>query len=942
MSNLTLNFQYPWLLLLIVPAVFLTLFPYFRLSKKYRRTRNRIISMVLHLCIMIMCTCVLSAVTFEFDEPNNENEILLLVDTSFSNREIDSQRDKFIQNVLSESNSRFKIGIVTFGYDQVYAAEFSNDGNAVYEAYKASLAENAVDDSATDIASALNYAKSLLSNPQTAKIVLISDGVQTDGDALTAVKQLTAEGIKVSAVSCTNKQHDEVQLVDVTLPDYNVKLDEPFTLGLTVQSSFEGSATVTLYDNGVRVGSENVILTEGIQEFSIPHSLATYNMHELRFEIASSDDTVIQNNTYYSYMYLYDFKDILILENFEGEGVAIRDILVEYYNYSADLVNLRSNPEAIPQTLMQLRNSYQQVILVNVSNDDLINAENMPANFTYTLNQFVQVAGGGVFAIGGCEPGTEGEKPVAHAFNQTDMSTLASKDLRELLPVEIIPYHPPIGVVFLIDRSDSMVLDHKLSDGTTLLDIAKESALSCLDALQYRDYVGVMSLEAGYSVDLYMHSMLDRVTIENAIKNVKNTNGSKSTLFGPALKRAYEMLTEMGDKIVKKHIIFLTDGEPKDLLDEVSSDGNAPFGPTIDQYCKNGITLSVIATDFNSVNRETVEEIAERGGGTAYIVPKEQAKSVVNLIKTELAANAIVEVKYEQFTPKISAHTSVVQDVDENFMPTLGGVFGVRPKESAVTSLEAQYTPLYSQWTFGNGKAGAFMCSLNGGVWSAEFLASTTGQTILSNIVKGLMPIEDISATDIRADLREDNYSSRLSIMTDVKEGETIEVTIESSPDDENAEDVIQTIIPSVNLNQTRVTFNIAGNGIKRNGLHKITVRKLNAEGVELSRFETYKILSYSAEYNGFVDAESALRLLTQLAETGNGALISLTDEGVSEVFNDFVITVHKVIDPRLAFTITSIIFFLLDIAVRKFKFKWPHEIYRDYQEKKRLTSNKH
>ena len=39
--------------------------------------------------------------------------------------------------------------------------------------------------------------------------------------------------------------------------------------------------------------------------------------------------------------------------------------------------------------------------------------------------------------------------------------------------------------------------------------------------------------------------------------------------------------------------------------------------------------------------------------------------------------------------------------------------------------------------------------------------------------------------------------------------------------------------------------------------------------------------------------------------------------------------------DPRLAFIIAAIVLFLLDIAVRKFKFKWLHEIIRERKNKK-------
>ena len=40
MLNLQVNFSCAWLLLLIVPAVLLTLLPYFKLSKKFRKNKK--------------------------------------------------------------------------------------------------------------------------------------------------------------------------------------------------------------------------------------------------------------------------------------------------------------------------------------------------------------------------------------------------------------------------------------------------------------------------------------------------------------------------------------------------------------------------------------------------------------------------------------------------------------------------------------------------------------------------------------------------------------------------------------------------------------------------------------------------------------------------------------------------------------------------------------
>ena len=81
MYHFRIAFEYPWLLLLIIPALGLTLFFYFRSAKKYRRNRNRITSIVLHMLVMTLCVCVLSGIVFLYDVPNTDNQIVLLVDT---------------------------------------------------------------------------------------------------------------------------------------------------------------------------------------------------------------------------------------------------------------------------------------------------------------------------------------------------------------------------------------------------------------------------------------------------------------------------------------------------------------------------------------------------------------------------------------------------------------------------------------------------------------------------------------------------------------------------------------------------------------------------------------------------------------------------------------------------------------------------------------------
>ena len=76
MTNFRINFTNAWWLLLLIPAVALTLISYFKLNKRYRRTRNRVVSITLHLVIMLLSIALLAGMTAEYYTPNTEIRIL--------------------------------------------------------------------------------------------------------------------------------------------------------------------------------------------------------------------------------------------------------------------------------------------------------------------------------------------------------------------------------------------------------------------------------------------------------------------------------------------------------------------------------------------------------------------------------------------------------------------------------------------------------------------------------------------------------------------------------------------------------------------------------------------------------------------------------------------------------------------------------------------------
>ena len=134
-------------------------------------------------------------------------------------------------------------------------------------------------------------------------------------------------------------------------------------------------------------------------------------------------------------------------------------------------------------------------------------------------------------------------------------------------------------------------------------------------------------------------------------------------------------------------------------------------------------------------------------------------------------------------------------------------------------------------------------------------------------------------------------------------------------------------------LNQLKFRKDYISFEIKDPGVHLLTVKKRDASGVLISQVQLYKTFSYSQEYNMFFDEAEGAALMEKLAVTGKGKQI----QDSSEIYEEIERTLNRTYDPRLPFIIIALTLFLLDIAVRKFKFKWPHEIVRDYKAKKLL-----
>ena len=911
MTNLKIQFLYPWLLLLLIPMLALAFYYHLRISKRYRRTRNRIVSLVLYCIVSTLSVLTLAGLTFTYEIPNMETEMILLVDTTYSGETVEEQKNQFIQKAIKDSENVCQIGVVTFGYGEpVYAVPLTTDTSDVY---MESLSAEKPDQSATDLASALLYTMDLFKNQEVAKVVVVSDGMETDGKAAMAARELAAKGIEVNSVYFPAElPSQEIQLEGITTPDYNVSVGDTFKVAVKVRSSYEGNAKVELFDNGELCGEKMVTLLAGVQEIEMEHSFARPELHALSFKISGGTDTCKLNNTYYSYIYVENFTKILLVERNEGESTNLKTLLEdENEAFEIETVNLLTS-DNVPSTVDALR-QFDQVILVNIANAD------MPEGFIDNLHSYVNDFGGGLLTVGGNQIDENGNtvldrgEVVANAYNREDLyDTL----YQEMLPVQAIDYTPPVAVMLIVDRSGSMEMAAG-QGGQTKLELAKQGAKSCLDALTERDYCGIMTLEEKYTEAMQVSPMTQMAKLQKAIDDITVGGG---TVFQDALRGAAKALQAVKN-VERRHVILVTDGVPADSYEEYSM--------PIEQYVNDvnaKVTFSfvIIGEDISASDKGNIRNAAELGGGRFYDVWN--VNTLPMIMREELMMPEIKAINHEPFRPEIETYNNVVNGVTQADIPQLNGFYGTKLKAGAEMVLKGEFVPIYAQWKYGEGTVGSFMCDLNK-VWSEEFMVDATGRRLVLNIVNGLFPTKNIRPQSINLELNEQNYTMQMNVYTKLEKDETL--TLEVASPDANGNLLNKRIIkPNEDEGLSRINF-----AITEPGVHKLTVRKLNSSGVVIAESSMYKCFSYSQEYNCFYDPQDGENLMHSIALTSGGDMI----EDSSELFKDIAKTLHRSYDPRIPFMIIALVLFLLDIAVRKFKFKWLHEIVRDSKAKKAL-----
>ena len=548
----------------------------------------------------------------------------------------------------------------------------------------------------TDIASAMRMAYGLFPQDHLKRLVLISDGNATRGDVIAEAYRAEAYGIKVYNKEIEVPARKEVLVRAVEVPD-DLKLDEPFVFVTRVFSTHEVEATLQLWQNDFKEGTERVTLQPGMNEVQFKTEVYEPGFREFRVEMkVDGEDHFEPNNTYVYSANVRGKPRILYLEGEQRARHYLQRALKEE-NFELEVRSSRGMPTSLKEM-----EGFDLILMSDVSAPDVTD------NQMKLLSQYVKELGGGFIMAGG--EGSFG--PGGYK------GTIVEK----MLPVKFEPkkqkQKPSLALALVIDKSGSMSGDR--------IELAKEAAKSAVEVLKSNDKVTVIAFDDGAQTLVRMQSATNRVRILSDIGRLQADGG---TNIAGALNAAYDTLFVTPARL--KHVILLSDGN--------SESGNI-FSELLPLMRLENMTVSTVAVGSQS-DTTMLRRIAEGGSGRYYYtndpynVPRIFMKETNTVAKTSLVE--------EPFRPRVSKRAQAVSGIPWESAPYLLGYVSTKAKERAeVILISDSDEPVLARWRYGLGKSVAFTSDVKNR-WAVEWIRWPGYRKFWAQLIRDTMRSDD-------------------------------------------------------------------------------------------------------------------------------------------------------------------------------------------------------
>ncbi len=614
---------------------------------------------------------------------NDDLSVLFLLDQSRS-IPVDQRKssEEFVRRVTSKMKPNDRAGILTFdGLSKIEQLP-SKPGPEGGVHVPMPLAEGQRPDR-TNIAQGLRVAAACAMDTTNNRVVILSDGIQNNGDALEEARAARANHMTVDVLPIVHEQAAEVVFEQIVVPPY-ANLHEQVPLRLIVKSDRPTTGSILVYQRvgqdeqlldlspGKEGAGRHVSLERGRNAFVVRVPIESARAHEFRAEFVPDDpsaDGLKQNNVARGFTNVEGPKTVLFIGT--NRDRADDEVLMEALQRESIRVTWE------PSDSVDLETSVLQdcaaIILSNVPADHFSAAQQQ------AMAAYVRDLGGGLIMIGGDD-------------------SFAAGGWQGSVIEETMPIKFDVDAVKQIPRGALAIVMHscEMPQGNKW---GVETAVAALKTISRLDYFGVVGWGmTGYAWEVPMQTASNKDAIISQLRKMQNADMPD---FDTPMKMAFQALMSCKDA-AQRHMIVISDGDPA-----------APNSGLINQMVGRKVTCSTVSI-FPHGGQEiaTLKQIAKATGASYYSLSKAGDEKLLPRIFVKEAK--IVRrplVRDEVFTPKIRPSLSDVMQGIDTKLPQLLGYVVTTPRK--VVDVEMPLVtergdPLLAHWRCGFGRTLAF------------------------------------------------------------------------------------------------------------------------------------------------------------------------------------------------------------------------------------------
>ncbi|PQO27557.1 hypothetical protein C5Y96_18695 [Blastopirellula marina] len=720
MTDLQFSIERPIFLLLlaIIPALWWVSWNGLAMGNRWRWLLANGLRSVL--CILV----VLTLAEVELVRTNDRLTVIYLVDRSLS---IPPERlENVIDYVRSTANTfrqqvpDDRVGVISFGGDAaIEIPPWSGD------LFLRSKIETSIDPQQTNLEAALKLAQAAFPADAAKRVVIVTDGKETLGNAMSAARSLSQAGIGIDVVPITSQTRTEINVEKITTPA-KMREKTPFPVQVVLnnrpgvhwapQSASKpvvGKLRVVRRGNGRDqvVIEQQIELEPGTRVFSFQDNLPDGGFYTYEAEFTpelKGVDGFTQNNRASSFTHIESPGQVLLIvdssrpDEFDGFAEMLR---------RNDLKVTIQPSDQLFTKLTDLQ-PYDLVILGNVARSSGNTSEitafsdaqmQMLADNTRSL-------GAGLIMLGG--PDSYG----AGGWTNTPIEEAMPLDF-QIKDAKVVP----VGALMLVmDKSGSM-------DGEKI-HWCKAAARESLRALGPHDYIGVTTFDSTTSRTVPLQTAKNRQFVTQMISRL--SSGGGTNMF-PAMEDGFRQL--QANEAAVKHMIVLTDGQTP----------AADFGNLTRQIEKSGITVSTVAVGQDADVR-LLNQIAAIGRGKFYQVTSPKAIPRIFMQETRRVARPLVFEKPGGIIPQVVAHHEILKGIP-SAVPPFSGYVMTTPKDSPLvdvllTSPEptGQTNALLAAWQYGIGRSVCWTSDV-GQRWTTNWTGWEGNEKLLMQMIRWCM-----------------------------------------------------------------------------------------------------------------------------------------------------------------------------------------------------------